>query len=248
MSKWEKDIDWMDTYLRGEMTAEEKQAFENKLSEDADFAKQFNELKLLKQSARLSKMDKVFQSLQETEVDIQSGKEKTGTTRRLWIRIAAAASIFLLAGLAYFLLKPAAHTPEQLFAESFSPYPNNVIKRSQQNNYSELKKSAYQAYDTKNYKKSIAQLLELYQRETDTISLFYLANACLADNQTDQAIEYFEAYLPNADALTNQTKWYLSLAYLKKGETVQAKEILDELAEGNHSYASKANEILNKID
>ena len=45
-----------------------------------------------------------------------------------------------------------------------------------------------------------------------------------------------------------QAKWYLSLCYLKSGETEKAQAILKELGATEISYATKARELLEKVN
>ena len=249
MSWNEEDIELIDRYLRGTLNGLEHKVIVSRLSQDESLVQLLKEIKLLHKSTRLSKMEKVFQGLQETEVSLKETPNSQAVSRKLWPRVAAAASIILLLGLVWFLLNPGTPDTQKIFADAFEVYPNNVIKRSEQVKYSDLKNTAYSFYDQKKYAESIPQFLELYQTEDEKISLFYLAVASLADGQTDQTIQYFNEFSPYAKAngLDDQTAWYLALAYLKKGELDNASTILKELSNGSSPEASQAKALLKKL-
>lgn len=249
MSSSEKDIELIDRFLKGSLSEVEFTAFESRVSNDAVFANQLKELKLLRQGARLSKMESLFETLKDTEAKSSEATIKPiQTNRRSWIKYAAAASVVFLIGLTYFLLNPTEPNSEKIFAEAFTPYPNNVIKRSGSDTNSDLKKSAYLAYDSKQFEKSIPLFQELLKTEGDSITLFYMANAYLANQQSDEALETFNTFLPNAGQMTNQTNWYLSLTYLQRGDFEKCREILEELSAGTSSYGARSVKLLEEME
>jgi hypothetical protein len=65
---------------------------------------------------------------------------------------------------------------------------------------------------------------------------------------TQEAQENFVTLIQDFDELDLQAKWYLSLCYLKSGDRENARKLLKELGETEISYASKAKELLEKVE
>jgi hypothetical protein len=64
----------------------------------------------------------------------------------------------------------------------------------------------------------------------------------------EAAKENFTTLNKEFDELDMQAKWYLSLCFLKSGDMKQAKAILKELGDTEISYATRARELLKKVN
>ena len=75
-----------------------------------------------------------------------------------------------------------------------------------------------------------------------------LGNTNLMLGQVTEAKENFVTLINDFDDMDLQAKWYLSLCYLKSDDRENARKMLRELGQTEISYASKAKELLEKID
>ena len=108
---------------------------------------------------------------------------------------------------------------------------------------------AFQAYEEKNYKASCPPLQRTaWQQKKESEILFLLGNTNLMLGQVTEAKENFVTLINDFDDMDLQAKWYLSLCYLKSDDRENARKMLRELGETEISYASKAKELLEKID
>ena len=67
-------------------------------------------------------------------------------------------------------------------------------------------------------------------------------------DHTADAQKNFSTLIRDFDDLDLQAKWYLALSYLKSDDRENARKMLRELGETENSYASKAKELIEKLD
>lgn len=83
-------------------------------------------------------------------------------------------------------------------------------------------------------------------------SLFYAGIAHLAEGQLDSSIMRLEEAIggeqPTDTPVKQAASWYLSLAYLKAGNTEQAKNSLQQVANSDSPYSAQANQLLQELD
>ena len=88
---------------------------------------------------------------------------------------------------------------------------------------------------------------EIDAQENDPLIWFYLGNSYLAIDKPEDAINYFLQALSQDTALTPQTRWYLGLSYLAKGDIDEARKVFEALANDATSYGERAKSILKQI-
>jgi tetratricopeptide (TPR) repeat protein len=145
-------------------------------------------------------------------------------------------------------------TSADLYADYFAPYPN-VFEPSLRGASSlggatavTQRMEAFRAYEEADYEKAASLFASLLKENKEPGILLLLGNSNLAMNRTTEAKENFKDLITNFDDLDIQAKWFLSLCYLKEGQTLQARDLLEELGSTEISYATKANELLKKVD
>jgi tetratricopeptide (TPR) repeat protein len=144
---------------------------------------------------------------------------------------------------------------DRLFAANFETYENQMTESGiYRGEYDEsenhLINEAVFAYEDENYFEAEKLFKQLAQKYTDNNDfLFYLALSQLQNNKTKESINTFsELYQLNSDYdYYEETRWYLSLAYLKQHKKQKARTILKELVEYEGYYFDHANELLNKL-
>lgn len=163
--------------------------------------------------------------------------------------LAVAASIILIIFSTFLLInmnnRPGA---ERVFQTFYQPYPDLEpdTRSFPLSNYS-VKKDAFKAYNEGNYLESIQLFKSILAQGEDEIVLFYLGNAYLSADKAKEAESIFQNYLNNYTEFAPESKWYLSLSYLKQGKVNEARKLLEELFKGNKDYSKKAGDVLNKM-
>ncbi len=109
---------------------------------------------------------------------------------------------------------------------------------------------AVQNYDAKRYEASLASFKKYFQKNPEDINAIFLAGmAALEIADTENAIHYLNVVRINAmDEYYEPSSWNLALAYLKANNELEAKFLLEEIAEQPQSaYAAKAKDVLARL-
>lgn len=249
----EEKYNLIEKYLDQKMTEAARIAFEKLVEKDADLKE---ELALHKQVAATLKGEKVHEFrkvLNETDKNWKSNeaapkvKAKTINFRRI-IAIAAAVLFFVLAY--QFFFSGGEQLPnEQLFADNFQPYQMLLSQRDLSNEgKNALLENAISAYSKGDFQNASLAFQQLSENIPEDISFrFYRAVAELAAKNSDSAIVLFGAINAIQDhPFKEQTRWYLSLAYLQKGDSESAANLLKEIRSGQFKYA-QAQQILQQM-
>jgi tetratricopeptide (TPR) repeat protein len=137
---------------------------------------------------------------------------------------------------------------EELFTSYFKVYPNMFEPILRGPDGATQRTEAFQAYEQGNYEKASLLFTELLKEDKEPGILLLLSNSNLMLGQVAEAQKNLVNLIEESDDLDIPAKWYLSLAYLKSGDKEKARKILRELGGTEISYASKAKELLEKVD
>jgi tetratricopeptide (TPR) repeat protein len=248
MNHSEADVALVEKYFDEELSDAEMKNFTMKLNSDENFKQLVEQEKALIAAIRyegaasnLQYLDELETKLQkETPIRLSSGSNK-------WYYYAAAAVIGMTALVVVFT-SSFKENPDQLFQAYFTPYPNMFEPTLRSNESSDSKRAqAFQAYEQGDYQKAAALFSELLKDNKDAGMLLLLGNSNLILGNLDEAEANFITLNGDFDDLDMQAKWYLSLCYLKNGETEKAQALLKELGDTEISYATKAKELLEKV-
>lgn len=256
-----KFLDMFDNYFSGELSQQEKIAFEEHLKSDSKMAEAFQEYQDLRKGIDYSIMKSLKEELQqletslpeiELEPDVQHSIDPAPTTNRfrIWKVAAAVVLVSLSVGVIFQLQQPS--SPQDLVSQHFEPYENPFVgaKRGDDITANPMVQ-AFQAYDTEKYSVAIAGFESILGQEEykdqHTMVLFYLGISQLAQGQGTASIASFEHYLGITEDNVSEAKWYLALGYLKEGKVDEATVLLEELQQ-NEQYGQQVRRILKKLD
>ena len=248
MNHSEADIALVEKYFDAELDDAEMKDFTMRMEKDENFKALVEQEKVLIAAIRydgavgdLKYLEDLEQKLQkETPLRLSSGSGK-------WYYYAAAAVIGIAVVAAVFMTT-FKDNPDELYQAYFAPYPNmfEPTTRSAESDDSR-RNEAFQAYEQKDYKKAATLFSELLKDNREPGLLLLLGNSNMMIGNVEEAKENFIALNTEFDELDIQAKWFLSLCYLKSGETEKASAILKELGDTEISYATKARELLEKV-
>ncbi len=247
MKPTEHDIALMERYFDSELNVEEMATFSARLQNDELFRSLVEREKIIIGAIRNQGLLDNLHYLKSVEEKIQGNHAHHSVARiRTWYYYAAAAVVALLISVK--VLLPGQATSDELFAEYFTPYPNVFEPTMRGTDITTKRTEAFQAYEAKNYKQAAVLFNELLAAKKESEILFLLGNTNLMLGQVTDARDNFVTLINDFDDMDLQSKWYLSLCYLKDGDRDNARKILRELGETEISYASKAKELLEKVD
>lgn len=239
------NIEIIERYYDNALTEAEIVQLKERLKTDAELKKLFDQEKLLINTIRFKAAQSNLEFLKQVEKSIQD-PASAGTFKMHWYHYAAAACVTLLvvAGIYLPFSKP---STDELFAETFDPYPN-VFEPTLRSGEVNERSEAFRAYEEGKYQRAVELFTKMQTGNSDPGVLLLLGNANLALGKTEEAKQNFNDLITQYDDLDLQAKWFLSLCYLKNGETEQLRNLLKELGDTEISYATKAKELLKKVD
>jgi TolA-binding protein len=248
------DITLLEKYFDRELTEIEMAEFQDRLQTDMSFKALVDKEKILIQQIRQKGLQKDLRYLESLEKTLSDPKARN-LNHFVWRYAAAAAIAGILVTVGVFLYSPK-ESSEELFQAYFKPYTNifefkvrGLEDSVQTPTPAQAQRSeAFDAYDAGDYKKAAALFTIAYQEKPESGVLFLLGISNLAIGNTKEAENNFITLSKDFDDLDIQAQWYLSLCYLKAGDTERARKILNELGGTEVIYTERAKELLKKVD
>lgn len=242
----QKQQEYIESYLNGELDTAELADFEDRLASDPGFQEKVTIAKEmilgLKGTILRQEIARIHEEEKQTEQKPVITAEKP--VRRLYWSYGVAASISVLLLLWIGLFNTS--TEQELFAEYYEQYPNIVSLRGEdQSSLIEGMKF----YASGSYEKAIA----LLEKESDVSPKreadrqFYLSLSYLTTEQSGLAVKALENLNASETKYKQQVKWYLALAYLQQGNRNEALSMLKKIQTGEYQY-NQAQEIISEIE
>jgi len=234
-------------YIEGNLTGAEEQEISYRLKEETGLQKMLAEYERMVLGIRLAHMKDKLQQLRSLEASLPpvAGKQ---IPMGVWIPLAAAAVLIIAAGVWFGLPQISSPTPQELYLSYFEPFdsPGSGLTRSTDNEKN-LKASAYQAYDAKDYEKAAALFAALIKQQDDAIAHLCLGSSWLALDKPEEAEKVFTHIIESHSDLVTSAKWYLALTFLRQGKIERTKATLWEISDSS-TYGKEAKDILSKLD
>ena len=122
-------------------------------------------------------------------------------------------------------------------------------RSSDENQVNEQLNQAISAYQNQDFESAATGFSEITEVNPDNLSyLFYQAVSLLESQKATEAIPVFQALLSQPKhTLSEQSQWYLALAYLQQEDTVNVKKHLEGIEEGEFKY-EEAQTLLTKLE
>lgn len=231
-----------DQYLQGEMTAEEKDSFEQHLSHDYELALEFETFKETQ-----SQLKNKFEHEDEREVfkanltaisdkHFNANKPKV-VLMRPWY-YAAAASAIILFGLFFFDYN------NPTFEDYDNPETATFVERGDPN---AALKEAQNAFNDGKYKEAIPLFEEiLKENKTPEIQYFY-GVALLEESKYPKAEVVFNELKSGTSVYKEKAKWSLALSKLKQKKYTECKAVLQTISQDYENY-DDVEHLLDELD
>lgn len=242
--------DLIDKYLDGELEGDKLQIFEKMMEEDSEFLREVDFQKEVREAIAEEDVLELREKLQRIA---ESDQEKCRTIpgkKIVYTMAAAVIGIVLMAG-TWLLLKQFNPDPSELYAQYYSPYENVYSIRSAvtQNTMEEPATKAFRNYNKNDWTEAEKYFASAINNNPGNISyLFYAGIVKLELNKTEEALHHFKKVIQEEEGLfTQQAYWYISLAYLKSGNTDKAESYLNFIVDHEMIRKEEAESLLDKI-
>ncbi|MEJ7646658.1 MAG: hypothetical protein WKF87_18825 [Chryseolinea sp.] len=242
----ENDITLVEKYFDEMLNNAERKDFDRRMQTDQNFKMLVEREQVLINSIRMHGVQEDLQFLKKLEETLNDKKTVTlNPSSKRWYYVAAAAVIaFLIVAKVFYTPAP---SPEELFHAYFKPYPNLFEPTVRGEATATSRTEAFKAYEQGDYERAATLFSNLLKTEKEPGILLLLGNSNLILGNIEEAKNNFITLNSDFDELDIQSKWFLSLCYLKSGDMERAKPILAELGNTEISYAAKAKELLEKV-
>lgn len=236
----------IEKFLRGRLSPEEKKLLAQKRKQP-DFEEALQNYQQVMKAVQYQGESEMKARLQQFEQNLQPATSPGLQIRQLIRWSISVAAIFALSLFTFFFW-PKAQENSNYLSEYFQPALNTyqpAVRGNMDMSGSTTLSQALQAYDLQQYPEAITLFDNLV--ETSSTSLFYQANALLANDQSEMAIPILETLIQQNNDYTYQSRWYLALAYLDGKAPLNARSLLQELAQQPGSKQKIAEQILGSL-
>ena len=248
---FDKKTDWVDRYLRGELSATEKLSFERRLKEDPELAEQLEMQKEIGEAV-LDEEALDFANTLENTYDIYQKERKSKRLHRpVYRMVGMAAMIVVLLGAGFLIKKHTGRLSvnQSIVAEFYQPYDVPVNYRSPEGTVDATFRKAVEKYNDKKYAVAI-RLFEQVLKEDKTRMDANLMNGLsnFEIQRYNKADSSFSNIIKHRDNLFfQQAQWYLGFCFLMTNQHEKALKLYKRIIDEKGFYSLKAEKILKKL-
>ena len=247
---WDK----IDDFLDGQLTTEERTAFEAQLAEKEQLRKDLAFQQQMRQGIAFGSQDPLRARLGRIQAEYQAGEESSAEDKvvpiggGLWNRWLAAAGLLIGALTILFLIQQPASSTE-LYASNYEPYLIKTTTRGPgQEDIADL---AIRAYQTGDYASAIPRLEAAIKAQPEQVMLQLILAISQWENGEQEAAQ--ETLLPLLDhpLFQDQAHWYAALFDLASDQLPAAQVHLEQVISFGGQLGDRAEELLestNKIN
>lgn len=224
------DILNIDNYFQGNLSAEERTDFENKLADDPSLAADVAFYAHAKTVQR-------EQILKERHAEWNNRPKKNGLRVNLSrIGVGVAAMLLMVAGLWFFTRSD--------IQQRANAYIENDLESLQvtMDDTADSLKLGKSLYNKKKFVEARAIFEKLIDKSPDALEFAGLS--AFKMNDYEAAIKYFEITEQNTELINNKGKFYLALVNIKQGKTKEGERLLKEVIDQNLGGKKDAIKIL----
>lgn len=239
----EQDYILFDQYLLNDLSAEEREVFQERLNSDVEFNKSFNTYKelshFLENKFEANDFKSTLESISnkhfiQTETIVET-KRKTSV-----FRLAIAASVIIFLGV---------FTYNQFSDPTYSDFADyDSIDLTVRGNQDELLTKAEKAFNNKKYEEAELLFNQILMKDPSNLEVeLYKSITLIETGQSSEADELLWGISKTNSAYKNKAKWYWALSKLKQKENEACVEILKTILEDAEDY-KQAQKLLNKLE
>jgi len=234
----------IDQYLDGELSGNELQTFESQISNDPQLEEELMANVLLREALESDVQADMRANIKNWRKE--NHEQNTGLTiRKIIVRLAAAASVLLVFGLAIGNLILPQYSNDAI-AESVY-IPETDLSGAVKGQTADVLDQALLAFENENYDKAMAGFKQYPDNDK---AIYGLAQSYFLTNQFDAAIVSFSELLDRGNMNYKESaEYYLLLSYLKSDQlNEEFYRLLDKIASADGYYSEQAITIKNKLN
>jgi hypothetical protein len=235
-------------YLRGDLTPEARQQFEQQMAQDESLAREVAQQGAAWQlMAELPEQQRLRTQVGEWMQEAQRAEAPASrTSRPLWRYAAMAAGVLLLAALIY-LFQPSPTPPDALFADYYQPYPYSQ-RMGDSSPQDSLFEEGVSAYKREAFEQAVSLLAGFSASDPHFEDAQMLTAASLLQQEKfGDAIPFFQG-LQESPKHGEAARWYLAWAYLMSEKPAEASRLFQQIAEAEGYKSREAREVMKRME
>lgn len=238
----------IESYLRGEMSEDERRDFENSISKDEKLREEVDLFREIDDAITEQDIAQFRQTVKDMMVSKLEPVPRWVFLGHLFLKLPVAAAILLLIGFSLWKIFMVKSGPDY-FNEFYAPYQTDVTTRSINDLGKNKIELSYLLYQEENYEASYDILRNyLVKKPLDYTAQFYLGMDAIELKKYDVAIQSLSKVAQDSLSLYSlHAKWYLALSYLEINNKEKAKEYLQLLSSSENLYSGKSKKLLKKL-
>lgn len=232
-----------EAYLDDDLSAEERQAFEQQLLTDPSLKMQFEEFAAIRQRyqhgfAGEAAEAKLVESLENLGKEFFPPPQTRKRSRRVWLLAPVLAAACALALLLFY-------RPKDLFRQYYQPPLAAFTEKGTA--AAGLYQQAEQAFNAGDFERA-GQYFDTILAETpgDLEASFYRGLCHLETGDPAAARGMLESLALGASAFSEDARWFLALSYLREKDYAACRSELDQIPEGSR-WSARAKELKVKL-
>ncbi len=241
MVEMKKNEELIDKVINKSLQQEDVEKIKVLLREDPEFERQL-QTRITMQSALLA-ADQIAKEEQGGGISLKKNI-------KIPYMVAAAVVLFIIPFMLFYYFGSPSN--EKLYLSYYETYPNiiNPILREHDQPPTDFVEQAFYFYELKKFDQAAQSFETAYSSNKDYQLLFYKGLCHLELKNWTQAIQDFEQLKGTIgeNILSEQTKWYLSLAYIANDDREAATNELKKVVTMNGTYKDNAEKLLESID
>ncbi len=248
----ENDIALIESYLQGELDAEKNKEVEQRLTNEPDFKRLFEDTQLMIQGLSKLRHKHVLNRIDRLETGLSNPLEPKKEAKVVYWTVQKVAAAFI--GLAvvaitswYVMRGDGSVNGMALYEDYHKPYPNVVVPTTRGEEDLTLLTRTFRAYDQELYDSAVVLFEELLLEDGREFVRLYGGLTYMEADQPDRASFLLTTIISEKGEYEIQATWYLALNYIKTEEYDNAKSLLMDLTSTSTTYQERAHELLKKM-
>ncbi|GJM35870.1 MAG: hypothetical protein DHS20C18_48710 [Saprospiraceae bacterium] len=245
----EEKFELIEAYLSDSLSAEQQPRFLLLLKEYPGFQKEIDRHRELQEAIGSSRYNKMREITHEVMHEARKEKAIKRIYARRWLFLAAGVAVLALAS--WWIFSSLDNHEERLFSQYFEVPASLGIARGDMPTNSQQSEVLQGTIDALYREGAYQEALSLLESKGNQLPSFqssdyyyWLGILFLKTNQAEKALEALNEINIGHQ---NEKAWYLALAYLKSGQTQQAKAIFDSITQSNSPYRRDAANVLENL-
>lgn len=241
----------IESYLDGSMPSSDRVVFEKEMTTNEALKSEVESQKLAAKAAYIygAKMLKTSLQKMDAEMTTKTNSWSMFLSAEGFKRLSMAAAVLAITGLMMVggVFKNSNNSSD-LFTEYYKPYPNVIAPVVRSNSEMSQTEYAMSLYEQSEFEKAIIEFNTLLSENSENADVlnFYKGLSHLSLGNTEKAIQSLEL-VGHKCQLSEQTDWYLALAYLTKEDYESSILKLNEVIDYGDFYSERADELRKQL-